>query len=94
MVRVFSSAEVSAMVTVVTPFASVAAGWVRGLPVPSDARETSRPGRGFPLASPTVTVTSVPSLPSALTPVVGLAEAVESVALMSEGSAMNPTVGC
>jgi hypothetical protein len=64
------------------------------LPEPSDPSETSSPASGLPLASTTVTVISEVSTSLASTPLVGLAEAVESDALMCEGSPTKPTVGC
>jgi hypothetical protein len=61
---VFACATVELRVPVVTPLASVAAGWVRVLPLPLAASTTVAPLIGLPLASCTVTVIVALSLPA------------------------------
>ena len=88
------SAWVEARVVMKTPLESVGAeGGVSTLSVPLAATVTSWPARGFPCASRTTTVSTLASTPSATTPAVGVALALESTASRLPGSATKFTAG-
>src|SRR5205814_1416116 len=92
-VTFFVSACVEAIVPVVTPLALVRPGWTNVLLLPLEARLAAAPGSALLWASTTVTVTVETAVPLATTLVVGLADALDSVALIVLMSPMNPTVG-
>src|ERR1035441_3144651 len=72
---------------VVRPLASVAAGLViEYAPPPATDNATVWPDIGLPLASFTVTVMVENALPSAVTPLLGLAVTVEFAALTAPGT--------
>src|SRR6185436_3651855 len=93
-VMVLVSARMLAIVPVATPPASVTPGCTTVLLLPVDATATPRPATVLLLTSRTVTVIVEVTTPSATTPVVGAAVAVDSDALTWSGSPTKPTDGC
>src|SRR5262245_15028815 len=91
-VMVFVSAVVVAIVPVVTPLALVTPGCTRMLFEPVLASCTATPTTALPFTSSTVTVIVETAVPSASTPLVGDAVAVDRTALMLFGSPTKVTV--